>query len=381
MQSKNRQYKSWLEISRRNVIHNFEVFQKIVGKATQVGAVVKANAYGHGLPEVVSILKSEVRFYAVDAARDALGIRKLNKTSGILVMGYIEEGLIPELIRENISFVVFDMTLLRKIVGLNLEKSARIHLKIETGLNRLGFDKKTLPVVLDYIKKHKDKLLPEGVYTHLANIEDTDNPSFTNHQIEEFNKALDLIKKYGFNPRFIHSAATGAALLYPLTRFSLVRVGIGLYGLWPSEENKFLARKLYKKIELMPVLTWKSIVAQVKEMEKGETVGYGRTWSAKKRTKIAVIPVGYWDGYDRRLGNLGKVLIKGFFAKIVGRVAMNMFMVDVTKVPGVKQGDEVILIGEDHNKHITADDLADRLGTINYEVVSRINPSLPRIII
>jgi alanine racemase len=178
----------------------------------------------------------------------------------------------------------------------------------------------------------------------------------------------------------IHSAASAGTLLYPETHFSMVRVGFGIYGWWMSLETRVSILAQKRNLILKPVLTWKSIVAQIKQIDVGESVGYGQTWFATRKSKIAIIPVGYSEGYDRKLSNIGKVIINGKYATVIGRVAMNMIMIDVTDVKNVKLEDEVALLGNMDGLKISADEIAKKIGTINYEVVSRINPLLPRII-
>jgi alanine racemase len=284
-------------------------------------------------------------------------------------------------IENDVSFVIYNMESLKKIVSLKPKKPAKIHLKIETGLNRQGIQKKDLLKFLKFIKLHRDSFILEGISTHFANIEDTLDPSFAKKQLIEFKKTLKIVKKEGFNPPLIHCAASAGTLLYPETHFSMVRVGFGIYGWWSSLETRVSLLAQKRDLVLRPVITWKSIVAQIKYLEVGESVGYGQTWFAARKTKIAVIPVGYSEGYDRKLSNIGRVIIDGHYATIVGRVAMNMIMIDVTDIKNVKLEDEVALLGNKDGLKISADEIAKKIGTINYEVVSRINPLLPRVIV
>jgi alanine racemase len=381
MQLKNNINKTWVEISKKALFHNIGIFRKSVGKNVKIAAVVKANAYGHGLKEIVPLLKNKVDLLAVDNIDEALTIHKINGSIPVLILGYTTLANLSLPIENNISFVVYNMETLKKIVSLKLEKPAKIHLKIETGLNRQGIAKEDLPNFLKYIKNHKDFISLEGVYTHFANIEDTLDPTFAKEQLIEFKKALKVIKKEGFKPPLIHCAASAGTLLYPETHFSMVRVGFGIYGWWMSLETRVSLLAQKRNLDLRPVLTWKSIVAQIKQIDIGESVGYGRSWFAARKTKIAVIPVGYSDGYDRRLSNIGRVIINGVHANVVGRVAMNMIMIDVTDVKNVKLENEVALLGNKDDLKVSADEIAKKIGTINYEVVSKINPLLPRIIV
>jgi alanine racemase len=299
-----------------------------------------------------------------------------------LLLGYIRPENLEQAINKDISLTVYSNEIIRKIISLRLNKKAKIHLKVETGLNRQGLKRDEVLRLSSLIKSNKEQFILEGLSTHFANIEDTLDPSFALSQLENFRKTIQVLKRKLDNTPLCHCAASAAALLYPETHFGMVRIGIGLYGLWPSKETQIAFRlRRRKPMSLKPVLSWKSTVAQVKELGTGESVGYGRTWFAPKRSKIAIIATGYFDGYDRKLSNQGRVLIRGKFAPVIGRVAMNMIMVDVSEIPGVKTNDPVILIGKSRNKFISAEELAEKVRTINYEVVSRINPLLPRVVV
>jgi len=231
-----------------------------------------------------------------------------------------------------------------------------------------------------FILKHKEKLYLEGLSTHFANIEDTLDASFANLQLSRLKDAISNLKRNGVNPQLVHCAASAGTILYPSTHFNMVRIGIALYGLWPSRETKIALALRKKKLVLNPVLSWKSIVAQLKVVKAGDSVGYGRTWYAARKTKVAVIPIGYSDGYDRKLSGASRVLINGKFAPVIGRVAMNMIVVDVTGINKINIEDEVVLIGASRKESISAEELAERSGTINYEVVARINERIPRVL-
>ncbi|KKU09671.1 MAG: Alanine racemase [Candidatus Woesebacteria bacterium GW2011_GWB1_45_5] len=382
MRFPNNKDKTRIEVSRSALLGNIATFRKVAGKKTEVAAVVKANAYGHGLPEVVQILKrAKVKVFCVDNIDEAEEIREIDKSSTVIILGYTTLANIKRAVEDDISFVVYNIESLRKIVALNSGRKAKIHIKTETGLNRQGASKKELIKLLSFIKKHKDKIDFEGISSHFANVEDTLDPAYPMSQLKRFDEAVKVVKSKGFKPPFVHCAASAAALLYKEAAFSLIRVGIGLYGLWPSRETKIALSLKKKSIKLIPALAWKSIIAQVKNIGEGESVGYGRTWFSSRKSKVAIVPVGYSDGLDRKLSSSGNILVKGKLAPIIGRVAMNMITVDVTDIPGVKTEDEVVIIGKSIGKTITAEEMADKIDTINYEVVSRINPLIPRIVI
>lgn len=366
-----------VEISKKNLIHNLGEFRKRVGKRIKIMAVVKANAYGHGILEVSKIAsRSGADWLGVVSLEEGLFLRQQNLNLPILVLGYIPLSGIEEAVRNDLSFLVYNLQTIKQaeIKAKKVKRKAKVHIKVETGTNRQGVAVSDLSHFAKFCL-NKGNIFLEGIYTHYANIEDTLDPSFAMEQLGVFKKALQLMKEEGIKIPIRHTACSAATILYFETYFDLVRIGISLYGLWPSKETKISA---CNSLDLKPVLSWKTKIAQIKEVEKGESVGYGRAWWANKKTKIAVLPVGYWDGYDRKLSNSGRVSIHGQFAPVVSRVCMNMMMVDVTDIPKAKIEDEVVLLGKQGKNEITAEELAQKMGTINYEVVTRINPLLPR---
>jgi alanine racemase len=233
----------------------------------------------------------------------------------------------------------------------------------------------------DFVRdiRKSDRLIFEGVSTHFANIEDTLKHEYAESQLARFHKALGVLKKLGKTPPIIHTACTAASILFPETHFSMLRAGIGLYGLWPSRETYLSAVTGSRRIpDLKPVLTWKAKIAQIKTLPEGSFVGYGCTYKTMRRTKLAVLPLGYADGYDRSFGNRAYVLINGRRAPVIGRVCMNHCMIDVTDARGSGLEDEVVLLGKSGAEEIKAEDLAGWAGTINYEIVTRISPLLER---
>jgi alanine racemase len=364
------------------MLRNLASFRKLVGRGKTIICIVKANAYGHGLPEVVKVLKNSKKiWFGVDNFEEALKVREIT-SKPVLILGYTPEIFLKKVVEKKVSFVVSDKKTLEYLVAKKFSKKALVHLKIETGLNRQGFGPKDLEEAALYIKKNPERIILQGVSTHFADIEDRDSSTFARRQLGIFNSRIKELAALGINPPFKHTAASAATLLYPETHFNAVRVGISLYGLWPSKKTKKAVNKLIgKDFSLKPVMEVKSLVAQIKKVGKGESVGYGRTWYAKRNTRIAIVPFGYYDGYDRGLSNKGFLLIKGKKAPIIGRVAMNMIVADVGKVKGVRQEDEVIILGKKDKLGATPDEIAEKIDTINYEVVARINPLLPRIVI
>lgn len=371
---------SYIEISKKNLIHNIKQFRNLIEKNTQIVSVIKANAYGHGQSEVVNILDPYTDFFMVNSISELELLRKRSKKK-TFVFGYISDNDLRNAINLNCILSVFSIDHLKKInkKAKELKKIQEVHLSIDAYLGREGLLFSELPNLFLEIKKCKNIKLT-GMYAHFANIEDTQDFSHAQKQIDIYTKAKELAKEYGFLNLYTHLSATSGILVYEKNKGknTLVRIGLGLYGLWPSEHLKSLYKN--SKFKLLPVLSWKTKIAQIKILPKGSTIGYGLTYKTKNDTKIAVIPQGYSDGYDRGLSNKGKVLICGTRCKILGRVAMNMFVVDVNHLKNILPESEVVILGKQGKEEITAEEIAEK-ASINYEIVARINPLLPRIIV
>jgi len=367
---------SYIEISKDRLLDNYRAFKAFVNPSVKIINVVKANAYGHGQDEVVSVLNNRVDYFAVDDLPELRQLRELSPTA-TFVLGYVEKDELKEIIDLNGILTVYDWERLEEInsIGKKSDKKIPVDIKIDALLGRQGF---LLHEVGWLTKKLKtlDYLNIGFIHAHFANIEDTQDPGHSQKQIRIFNRAVRIFKESGWPDIKPHISSTAGILVHEKNYAAnpLVRLGIGLYGMYPSE---YLKKQFHLKgLKLEPVMRWVTHVAQVKILPLDFPVGYGLTYVTRKKTKVAVIPQGYSDGYDRGLSNCGEVLIGGKRCPVLGRVAMNMFVVDVTHVAGVKAGDEVILLGET----ITAESIAEKLGTINYEVTARISPILPRIV-
>lgn len=374
--------KTWIEISRSALRANARALSAASSRNTGLMAVVKSNAYGHGLREVVKTLGArDCAWFGVDSLREAIGVRDTGSKKPVLILGYTPRTNARLVVSRGFSQVAYSRPMIDALSRAGSKRRpAKVHLKIETGTSRQGIAQKDLGAFLRYVKRYPSIKI-EGISTHFANIEDTTDPSYAMRQLRRFEDALIICRSYGIEPEQIHAACSAAVILYPQTHFTLVRTGIALYGLWPSECAKSTADALGRRVTLRPALTWKTIVAQVKKLEKGTPVSYGLTERVRRDSVVAVLPIGYWDGFDRALSSVGEVLIRGKRAKVLGRVCMNMVVVDVTDIPGVRIEDEVVILGVQESDAITAEEVAKRLDTINYEVVTRINPTLPRILV
>ncbi|KAA0206590.1 alanine racemase [Candidatus Uhrbacteria bacterium] len=370
--------KTWIEIDASALRSNFRSLSRLARPAKTM-AVIKANAYGHGIFECSEILrKAGVRWFGVDNVEEGLGLRNKGLGESVLVLGYTPLDRLAEAVKRDLSIVAYNLDTFRALARLR-GKKAKVHIPIETGLTRQGIGEGELDLILAALVKHRDRIKLEGVHTHFANIEDTKSRAYADYQLDEYKKAIVKIKEYGLYPEYKHTASTAASILYSDTHFDMVRTGIGLYGLWPSEDTR---RRSQHRLKLEPVLSWKTIVAQVKDVKKGTPVSYGLTERVRRDSKVAVLPIGYADGFDRVANSKqGHTLIGGKRCKVLGRVCMNMTMVDVTDVPRVRPEDEVVLIGRQGRERIAAEELASLAGTINYEIVTRINGDIPRIVI
>lgn len=353
--------------------HNLAQFRRILSPGCSVMAVVKANAYGHGAIEISrTLIRHGVARLAVFSTEEGAALREAGITVPIVVLGPIFQEQFGDLVANRLTPVVSDPSVLTALGqdAASRRISLSIHLKIETGMGRLGLTHKELVTL---IRSHKfpSVLRLEGLMTHLADADGPD-PDATEEQISRFNSALKVVLEGGFQVPLVHVSNSGGAVRFPSTHFSLVRPGIMLYGYHTLPATVATP-------DLRPVLSLKTCIAQLRTLPPGGTVSYNRTFTAKRLTRIAVLPIGYAGGLSRHLSNRGAVLIRGQRAPIVGVVCMDMMMVDVTTIPGVTVGDEAVLIGQQENERITALDIAEWIGTISYEVLCAISPQIPRL--
>lgn len=371
---------SYIEISKENLIHNIKQFRSLLKGNTKIAAVIKANAYGHSDIEITKIANPYVDYFQVDDIEELERVSKLTKKP-VLVFGYLNEEGIRKAIKLKAIISAFDLIHILKInhIACLLKTKIKVHVAIDSYLGREGIMPNQVENFIVEIKKMKNIEL-DGIYSHFANIEDTMNFTHAENQINMYHKCVEIFKKNGFPKIKTHISATSGILVYEKgnSLHNIVRLGIGLYGMWPSEHLEYLNKK---KITLKPVLRWITHVAQIKILPANHPIGYGLTYITKKMTKIAVIPQGYADGLPRALSNNGEVLIKGKRAKILGRIAMNMMVIDISYVKNVLPEEEVVILGKQGKNEITAEQIAKESDTINYEVITRISALLPRVIV
>lgn len=337
-------------------------------------AVVKANAYGHGMLKICNVcLEEKVEYFGVASLDEALSIREQNIKTPILILGYVPSEYAQIAVQNDISSTVFNFDTAKALseAAVKTGQKAKVHVKIDTGMGRLGFypDENNLEII------RKIASLPgiylEGVFTHFATA-DAGDKTFAYEQLKKFNWFTKRLEDYGIEIPLKHSSNSAALIDIPEARFDMIRAGIILYGLYPSAEVK------REKINIIPVMRLKSKISFIKVLPPGHTVSYGRTYCCSSPTKVATVPIGYADGYSRLLSNKVWAVVRGVKVPLIGTVCMDQCMFDVTEVEGVKEGDEVILFGRKEDG-ITADDLASIIGTINYEVVSCIGPRVCRV--
>ncbi len=373
MQSVSKQYKTWIEIDRAAIKNNYTVFRSLIKPETKLMAVVKSNAYGHdGVQFSKEIEQLGADWLAVDEAREAFALQDAGIQKPILILSYIEEDLFEEVIRRGISLIVSNFTTLDRVIAAK-HLHPKIHIDVDTGLGRLGFLEKDMDRLLATVVK--ETLYVEGLSTHYSYAESPSHNFYTDMQTECFSRWITAFDARGLHP-IQHASAASGCILGEKYHFDMVRIGIGLYGHWGSRELRDWAKDT---VELKQVMTWKTIVAEVKEKPKGSFLGYDLKKCLDRDSMIATIPVGYWHGLTGIMTNNGDVLVRGKRAPIYGRISMDMTIIDVTDIPGVAVGDEVVLVGYQGGEFISTDELKYRLEMINYEFVTRINAQIPRI--
>ncbi|MFM7200533.1 MAG: alanine racemase [Myxococcota bacterium] len=371
----------WCEVDTAALRRNMGSFKGLLKPGVRLAPAVKSNAYGHGLVLAASaFLAGGADWLCVNALYEVEALRQAGFTCPLYVMGYLSLEQLERAVELDARMVVYNQETVDALVKLvkRLGKPAYVHIKVETGNNRQGVGLEEALKLADRCRAQGVTL--EGLATHFANVEDTTDHRFAEEQLERFERGVRALRGAGHELPICHTANSAATLLWPHAQFDLVRVGISSYGLWPSRETLLSATLEGRgRTSLTQALTWKTRIAQIKRVGVGEFVGYGCTFMATHPTRLAILPVGYYDGYDRGLSNLAYVLIRGQRAPVRGRVCMNIIMVDVTDIPEARVEDEVVLLGGQGGQYLSAEQLGEWSGTINYEVVARIADHVPRI--
>lgn len=368
---------TWLEISRGALKHNIASIRGLIGEERKLIAVIKANAYGHGLAQVAEVIEEAVDYFAVATVEEAQILRRRGIKEPILVLAYVPEepGVINWCREERVELTVSSLNQAERLARLVKDGELRVQVKIDTGLGRLGIPTTEVVAIAQKIAK-LGSLHIKGFFSHLA--DPFGNIIYTKKQLEEFSLARRELERAGFDSQLYHLAKTTAILSLPDSLHNAARLGIGLYGIWPASELEHFVKKEKPDFYLKPALTWKTRILQIKDYPANAYVGYGCTYQTQNKSRLAVIPVGYYEGFDRGLSNRGQVLVNGARCPVRGLVCMNMTIIEITDAGRVSEGDEVVLIGQQGDEAITAHDVADWAHTINYEIVTRINPLIER---
>ncbi len=375
---------SIIEINQKSLQNNITFLKKTFGKKVVLSSVVKGNAYGHGISEFSRMaFHCGITHFSVFDADEARAVRKeLQQKVDVMIMGFISDEDIIWAIENEVSFYIFDKIRIQKTIKIaqKLNKKAIIHIEVETGMNRTGFEKSELPWVAKILKENSEIIKFEGLCTHYAGAESVSNHYRIEKQIARFKELTTFFNKENIQPKIRHTACSAASFMFPETRMDLVRIGIMQYGLWPNNEVfvQFLNSKKIKQDPLQRIISWKSEVMSIKKVNAGDFVGYGTSFMASEKMKVAVIPVGYSHGYSRSLSNHGRVLIHGKRCMVIGTINMNMLTVNVSDLENIKKGDEAVLIGNQEDISISIASFSEFSNTLNYELLTRLDKSIPR---
>jgi len=380
-------YSSYIEISKSALQGNINFMKQQVGPGVRLSSVIKGNAYGHGIEPFATLAQAcGIDHFSVFSADEAQRLlQALPAPATIMIMGFVEDQELEWSIENEIEFFVFDIDRLKSAatVARNIGKPAKVHLELETGMNRTGFAPEALEEVEAILGEYRGHLILQGLCTHFAGAESYQNHERVMAQLQRFEVLRQKLQKKGYSPVQLHTACSAAMMQYPATHMDMVRIGIMQYGFWPSPEtfSSYMSQHIDQPDPLRRLINWKSSIMSLKQVPQGEYVGYGTSYQTPRDMVLAVVPVGYAWGYSRSLSNQGQVLIHGQKASVVGIVNMNGMMVDVTDIPGVQKGDEVVLLGKQGEHSITVASFAELSTQLNYELLSRLPLNIPRYII
>jgi len=378
---------SVIEISRSALEQNYAFLRRKIGRDTLLSSVVKGNAYGHTIEVFVPLAEScGVQHFSVFSADEAWQVKQVaSNGTDVMIMGSIPDEALEWAVEQEIEVVVFEAERLERLLAAagKVGKKARIHLEVETGLNRTGFEPAAFDKLSGLLRSNAGRWELKGICTHYAGAESTGNYLRVRRQIKRFRNAVEELSERGVRAGRLHTACSAAALTYPETTMDMVRIGIAQYGFWPSRET-WMHHYLKKPGEpdpLQRVMSWKSTVMSVKDVPAGDFIGYGTSYLASIPTRIATVPVGYTHGFARSLSNLGRVIVGGHRTAVVGLINMNMMMIDITEVPSVKRGDEVVIVGLQQDQEISVSSFSELSQNLNYETLVRLPAGIPRVVV
>ncbi len=380
---------SHIQLSKSALESNIRFIRSRSNNSVKISSVIKGNAYGHGISKFLPMAEdcgiNHFSVFSADEAQEANVHRNKEETT-ILIMGMVRDSEIEWAVEQGIEFYLFEGERLQAAVeaAKKVGKRAKIHLQIETGMHRTGFEESEYESCFKTVVENEKYLEVKGICTHYAGAESVANYYRIIHQDKRFKKVLEIAETY-FDPMpTVHAASSAAYLTYPEMRYDMARIGIAMFGFWPSSETYMHTLKNDRRFlndPLVRVLSWKSEIMSIKWVGEGEFIGYGNTFLTSSKMKIATVPIGYSHGFARSLTNAGYVLICGERARVVGLVNMNMITVEITDMPNAKKGDEVVVIGHQKDKDITVASFGEMSNNLNYEVLTRLPSSIPREII
>lgn len=383
---------STITLSKSAVRQNLRFIRKKLAENVVLSAVLKGNAYGHGIKEMVPLLESaKVTHISVFSTHEAVQVCEVKKkATAVMVMGWMEDVETEWAIKNDVEFYVFELGRLKAAIQFakKLSIKARIHIEVETGMNRTGFEQKHLAELMEIMHENQEHIVFEGLCTHYAGAESITNYLRIVDQMKTFEERYSLFVENGLVPNKRHTACSAAAISYPETQMDMVRIGILLYGYWPSQEtfiayqrsNGYGQEGVTRRVKhpLKRVISWRSQVMSVKEVPVGEFIGYGTSYQAAKKMRIATVPVGYAYGFARSLSNQGRVIVNGKRVAVISTVNMNLMIINVTDCKNVEKGDEVIMIGSNGKINVTVASFGELSNQLNYELLSRLPMDIPR---
>ncbi len=375
---------SHITIDEEALANNIRFIRSLVGCELKISAVVKGNAYGHGLSAVIPVLQDQqIDHFSVYSSAEARETHRfLLPGSTLMIMGFIYPADLPWIIEKEIEFYVGDLFILDHAMetARSLGKRARIHLEVETGMYRTGLTLSQLKRAVERVRQGRDYLEVKGITSHFAGAESIANHRRIRKQLAVFNKRTKYLRELGIPFETRHIASSAATINYPDSRFDMVRLGILLYGYWPTRETfiNYVHRRKDKSDPLKRALKWDSQVMLIKEVPEGEFIGYGLTFQASHKMRIMVVPVGYCNGYSRSLSNNGHVIVRGQRSPVIGTVNMNMIICDITDIQGLQIGDEITLIGRQGDIEISFSSFAEMNNSLNYEILARLPENIER---